>query len=492
VQFSDFDPIISLQAVLPELLLLVLILVVLGLDLVLPESRKRGLGVLAGVGQIAILIAMLVFSMPSAEGVSLWGGMFQHDLFTLVFRGMFLFAGAATCLISLDVRGVNRQGEYYAIILAAVLGMNLMAAANDLIMVYVALETTSIALYLLAGYLRDDIRSSEAGMKYFLFGSVSAAVMLFGLSLLYGMTGRTGLREVAAALVTVEDTMPIIGAAVMVAVGFGFKIAAAPFHFWTPDVYEGAPTPITTFVSVASKAAGFAVLLRVFTAVFPTISGQWVPLMAAISAVTMTIGNVLAIPQRNIKRMLAYSSIAQAGYVLIGFVAGGEFGLASATYYLLTYVLTNIAAFTVVILFANRTGSEEIYDYAGLSRRSPYLAFAMLLALLSLGGIPPLAGFLAKINVFAAAINAGLVWLAVVGVINAIIGLYYYLTVAKVIYVRRSEQEHIPIPVPRAYAVVLAVMIVGIIALAVGANPWLNWAVLAARPFFVAGGAGGG
>lgn len=489
MQFTAFDP-NNLLAILPELLLLGLIVLVLGLDLALPESRRRNLGLVAGLGQLAILTAMLAFSRPSSEGVSLWGGMFRHDLFTLIFRGMFLVAGAATCLISLEVRGINRQGEYYAILLAAVLGMNLMAASNDLIMLYVALETTSIALYLLAGYLRDDVRSSEAGLKYFLFGSVSSAVMLYGLSLLYGMTGKTGLREVAAALANIQDTLPIIGAAVMVAVGFGFKVAAAPFHFWTPDVYEGAPTPVTAFISVASKAAGFSVLLRFFTAVFPVIQPQWAPLMAAIAAVTITIGNVLAIPQRNIKRMLAYSSIAQAGYALIGFVAGGEFGLAATTYYLLMYVLTNVAAFTVVILFANLTGSEEIYDYAGLSRRSPYLAFAMLLALLSLGGIPPLAGFFAKVYVFAAAINTGLVWLAVVGVVNAIIGLYYYLTVAKVMYVHRSEEEHIPVPVPPIYAVVLAILVMGIIALAVGANPWLNWATQAARPFFVAGAGG--
>ncbi len=487
MQFTSFDP-ASLRAILPEILLLILMVLVLGFDLAWPESRKRGLGILAGLGQLVILAAMLIFSRPDGTGQSLFGGMFRHDLFTLIFRAMFLAAGAATCLISLDVRGINRQGEYYAILLASVLGMDLMAASNDLIMLYVALETASIALYLLAGYLRDDQRSSEAGLKYFLFGSVSSAVMLFGLSLLYGMTGKTGLHDVAAALTNFQDTMPIIGAAVMIVVGFGFKVAAVPFHFWTPDVYEGAPTPITAFISVASKAAGFSVLLRFFTAVFPIIQPQWVPLMAAIAAVTMTLGNVLAIPQRNIKRMLAYSSIAQAGYALIGFVAGQAFGLAATMYYLLMYVLTNIAAFTVVILFANLTGSEEIYDYAGLSRRSPYLAFAMLLALLSLGGIPPLAGFFAKVYVFAAAVQTpGLVWLAIVGVINAIIGLYYYLTVAKVIYVHRSEEENVAVPVPPAYAIVLAVSVVGIIVLAIGSNPWLTWATQAARPFFLPG-----
>jgi len=267
-------------------------------------------------------------------------------------------------------------------------------------------------------------------------------------------------------------------------VGFGFKIAAVPFHFWTPDVYEGAPTPIAAFISTASKAAGFAVLVRVMLAAFPAIAGYWTTVLAAMSVATMTLGNLLALAQKNIKRLLAYSSIAHAGYALIGLVAIGETGAASLVFYLVAYIVTNLAAFAVVILFARSAGSEEIADYAGLSRRAPGLALVLLVALLSLGGMPPLAGFVAKLYVFAAAVQVGLVWLAFAGVLNAIIGLYYYLTVVKVIYLYRSPDEQKPIRVPGAYAMALGVCVTAIVVIGTLSGPWFDWAIRAARSFF--------
>ncbi len=306
--------------------------------------------------------------------------------------------------------------------------------------------------------------------------------MLYGMSLVYGLTGETGLKEVAAALAASSFQLPAILGALLILAGFAFKIAAVPFHMWSPDVYEGAPTPVTAFVSVASKAAGFAVLMRVFIGAFDFIRPEWVAVVGALSVVTMTLGNVVAIPQTNIKRMLAYSSIAQAGYVLIGVVSVSAFGVASTVFYLIVYTLTNICAFAVVILISNVTGSDEIADFAGLSRRSPALALVMLIALLSLGGIPPVAGFFGKLYIFAAAIEQGLVWLVVIGVLNAIISLYYYLIVARVMYLDEPPSEE-PVPVPALSTVVLLVTGLGVTLLGFASAPFLYWATRAAETF---------
>ena len=414
--------------------------------------------------------------------------MIRADLTALVFRGMFIVAAAIVSLISIDFDHLKQGGEYYALVVIAALGLSLMAAANDLIMLYVAMELTSITQYLLVGYLRDTRRSSEAGMKYFVFGAVASAVMLYGLSLLYGFTGQTDYAAVAAGLNTV-DGPPVLVAIILIAVGFGFKVAAVPFHFWTPDVYEGAPTPITGYISVASKAAGFAVLMRVFNVVFPVPfqHSEWVNLVETLAIVTMTLGNVLAIPQRNIKRMLAYSSIAQAGYVLIGVAAASRLGVAASIFYLGAYVLTNLAAFTLVVLVANKTGRDEIKDFAGLSRRNPYLALLMMLAMLSLAGVPPLAGFFGKFYVFQAAVGAGLVRLAIIGVLNAILGLYYYLTIIKVMFVdrcKRPEDEEDPVITPTASRWALGLTTVGLLFLGIYATPWYDLATQAAEAFF--------
>jgi len=267
-------------------------------------------------------------------------------------------------------------------------------------------------------------------------------------------------------------------------VGFGFKIAAVPFHFWTPDVYEGAPTPIAAFISTASKAAGFAVLVRVMLVAFPSIEFTWTALLAAMATATMTIGNLLALGQHNIKRLLAYSSIAHAGYAMIGLVALSELGAASLVFYLVAYIVTNLAAFAVVVLFARSAGSEEIADYAGLSRRAPGLALVMMVAMLSLAGMPPLAGFVAKFYVFAAAVQSGWIWLAFVGVLNAIVGLYYYMTVLKVIYLYRSDDEDKPIAVPGPHALALALCVAAIVIVGTISAPWLDWAMAAAKGIF--------
>ena len=482
--FTDFAP-DRLLAILPVILLFALAVALLVLDLVWKPSRRRILGWLAASGVALILLATLAFSQPPADEPLVLGGMVRWDWLAFFFTVLILFAAGITCLISINVDGVGNRGDYYGLLLVTSLGMVLMASSADLLMLFLAIETTSIPLYILAGFLKADDKSVESGLKYFLFGAVTSAVMLYGFSMIYGFTGETNLYSIAEVIRATGLSLLLVGGiAVLVLVGFSFKIAAVPFHFWTPDVYEGAPTPITAYVSTASKAAGFAVLARVMLLAFPSIDGFWAAVLAAMAVATMTLGNVLAISQSNIKRLLAYSSIAHAGYALIGLVALSVFGVASMMFYLLAYVITNLAAFAIVILFARTAGSEEIADYAGLSRRSPWLAMALLVAFLSLAGMPPLAGFVAKIYVFAAAVDSGLIWLAFIGVLNAIVGLYYYLTVLKVVYLYRSEDEDIPISVPRPYAVALAACTVLILAVGIISAPWLNWSIGAARSLF--------
>ncbi len=486
-------------AILPEIALVLLLMVVLGYDRFLKPAERRRLGLFTAWGAVGILLMTVgIATFLGEPDVSrslpdslLWGGMIRNDLITLVFRVIFLVTLIVVSLISLDVPALQR-GEYFALLTSATVGFSLMAAGADLIMLFLAIETASISLYVLAGFLIHDERSTEAGIKYFVYGAFASAVMLYGMSLIFGITGQTnifviGSMVLRAGALPAEINGLFLLATVMILAGFGFKISAVPFHFWTPDVYEGAPTPVTAFVSTASKAAGFAVFLRVIAAGAlgnPTFDNEWWAMLVAVTIVTMTLGNLLAIFQRNIKRMLAYSSIAQAGYALIGLVALTSDGSGAAIFYLLMYVFTNIAAFGVVVLVSNQTGSEEMEDFYGLSRRAPYLALAMLIALLSLGGIPPTAGFFGKFFIFKAAVEADLWWLALIGVLNAFIGLYYYLSVVKYIYLYRSDDEAERIPVSRAARVALGLSVLGIIYLGVVAGPAFEWTRQAGQAFF--------
>ena len=478
------------MAIIPEIGLTLLAFLVMIYDLVWPKSRKRHLGFLTAGGLVVIAVLLLTVGYPEGEAELAFGGMVRHDMMAVVFQTIFLVAAAITAILSIDVEKL-REGEYFAILLVCTLGMSLMASATDLIMLYVAMETTSISAYVLVGYFQRDDKSTEAGLKYFLFGAFASTVMLYGLSLLYGYTGTTNIYAIAQSVAMFDLGTPLLVAAVFVIVGMGFKVAAVPFHFWSPDVYEGAPTPVTAFISVASKSAGFALLLRFFLAGTVGVASpvsEWVPILTAMSVGTMTLGNLLAIWQTNIKRFLAYSSIAHAGYALMGVVALGVNGDgATATiFYLATYTLTNLSAFAIIILFARLTGSTEIKDYAGFSRRSPYLALAMMFALLSLAGIPPLAGFFGKFFLFRAAVEAKLTWLAIIGVLNAIVGLFYYLSLIKVMYLYRAEpeEEAVAVTVPRAYAFVLSVCIAGILIIGFYATPLYEWASQAAAGLF--------
>lgn len=474
-----------LYAILPEILLLVLAFLILIIDLAFRPSRRNLLGWITALGLAVILIVTLLFCRPDGSGALIFGGTLHYDWPAFSFTVIILFAAMIVSLLSIDVLGIGNQGEYYALLLVATIGMVLMSAAADLIMIFLAIETASIPLYLLAGYLRGSDLSTESGLKYFLFGAAASAVMAYGFSLLYGFTGTTNLYAIAEVIGSGEASVYLIGAVIfLILVGLAFKVAIVPFHFWAPDVYEGAPTPITAYISTASKAAGFIILVRVMLIAFPSLSTGWTAVLAALSIATMTLGNLLAIPQHNIKRLLAYSSIAHAGYALIGLAALSLLGTASLIFYLLAYVVTNLAAFAVVILFSHTTGSDEISDYAGLSRRSPGLALALMVALLSLAGMPPLAGFVAKFYVFASAVQSQLIWLAFIGVINAIVGLYYYLTVLKVVYLYRSEEEDKSISIPSSYAIALVTCTALIVLIGVMSGPWMDWALEITRGFF--------
>jgi NADH-quinone oxidoreductase subunit N len=413
--------------------------------------------------------------------------MLRHDWLSFSFTLLFLFGAAMTSLFAMEMKPLGQKGEFYFLLLVSTIGMILMASSADLIMLFLAIETTSIPLYILAGFYVLDNKSTESGFKYFLFGAMTSAVMLYGFSLIYGFTGTTDIYEITEMIKTGDLSLTLaIGTLILVMVGFGFKISVVPFHFWAPDVYEGAPTPVAGFLSTASKAAGFAVLMRILLTVYadPLVIPYWVIIVAALSVFSMTLGNAMAIPQKNIKRLLAYSSIAHAGYALIGVAALSELGIASVVFYLVVYVVTNLAAFGVVAAFWRISGSDQIADYAALSRRSPTLAIIMLVTFLSLAGMPPLGGFVAKFFVFAAAVNAGLVWLAIIGVLNAIVGLYYYLVVLKVVYLFRSEEEDKPIPMTRPYTLALTILVLGIILLGTLFGPWAEWSARAASALF--------
>lgn len=508
---AEFDFLASLPSVGPEIGLMVMAIVVLFLDVYLAESQRKNIGYVTALGLALVAVTPLIWA-PDPDQMAWWGGMIRHDTLSQVFKVMIIIAGSLTALIAVSTKELERSGEFYLIVIVSTLGACLMSASSDLVMVFVALETTSIPLYILAGFRRStdeySERSIESGMKYFLFGSFASAIMLYGFSLLYGFTGETNLYLIAEFLGSEafgDNLVPLVVAMVFVFVGFGFKISAAPFHFWTPDVYEGAPTPVTAFVSVASKAASFALLVRFFVAVFPVtlaVDGQllqdfWVQLAAAVAVISMIIGNVLALSQRNIKRMLAYSSIAQAGYTLIGVAAiqaqtvdagsvivGPEQGVAAVAFYMFMYTFTNLLAFAVVVYFTEATGSETIADLAGLSRRNPWMALAMTIGLLSLAGIPPTAGFFGKFFLFNAAVQANLEWLAIVGVLNAIVALWYYLVVIKIIYVDRSEDDDKAIVMSTTARWVLGVTSIAVILLGVIPQTIFDWAVDGAISLF--------
>jgi NADH-quinone oxidoreductase subunit N len=428
-------------SILPMTILAVAGMIVLLVDLVLKPDQKPLTAWLALIGFVAAGAASLALMDQHGFG---FHNMIALDSYAQVLGLVAITAGAFTVLTSLHYirdRGIGRS-EYYALLLFSVSGMVLMAAANNLIIVFVALELLSIPLYVLAGFARPNLQSEEAAIKYFLLGAFASGFLLFGVALMYGALGTTDLSKIAALLQSAQvgaSPLLLLGAA-FVLVGLGFKVAAVPFHMWTPDVYEGAPTPITGFMSVGAKAAGFAALLRVFSYSLGAIQADWVTLVAIISAVTMIVGNIIAISQTNLKRMLAYSSIAHAGYILIGVASGNQTGVAGALFYLIAYTFTNVGAFAILTAMAKQTSEDQTFpSYRGLYRRSPGLALMMMVFMLSLTGIPLTGGFIGKYYLFLSAIQAQLYWLAVIGVLTSLVSAYFYLRVIVDMFMRDGE-----------------------------------------------------
>ena len=447
--------------VLPEIILTFGALVLLVVDVMLP--KRDGDGVIFGVA-IATLLATAA-AVLSFVGVNTTAsaGLLAIDGFATFFKLIFILSAVMTVLMSgsyLRVEGV-RAGEYCFLILCATLGMMFMASGVDLITLFIGLETMAIAFYILAGFLKPSQRSNEAAVKYFLLGAFSLGLLLYGMSLLYGATGTTSLDGIATALAEGERSLILSLALILIAAGMGFKIAAVPFHMWAPDVYEGAPTPVTAFLSVGSKAASFAMLLRILFVGLPFLVSDWQTLFWVLAALTMTVGNIAAITQTNTKRMLAYSSIAHAGYVLVGVVSGTERGIAATLVYLWVYLFMQLGAFAIISMLRRQdVVGDELKDLSGLYFRKPFAAIAMLIFMLSLGGIPPTAGFMGKVWVFGAAIDQGFVWLAVIGVVNSAISLYYYYRVIVFMWLK-EETLGSDIEMSPAMATVLGIAVVG-------------------------------
>ena len=440
----------------------------------------------------------LTLLVLGASGAMLWPiagaqievarGLVAIDSFSLFFKALFLISAALTVLLSaryLSVEGVG-SGEYYFLIVCSTLGMMFMAGGIDLVSLFIGLETMAVSFYILVGYLKPNRRSNEAAIKYFLLGAFSLGILLYGMSLMYGLSGTTNLRTMAGLLADRSTDPRLMLAVILVVAGLGFKIAAVPFHMWAPDVYEGAPTPVTAFLSVGSKAASFAMLLRIFIEGLPAMSADWRLLFYALSIVTMTVGNVAALTQSNLKRMLAYSSIAHAGYILIGVVAGTPRGVTAVLVYLMVYTFMQIGAFAIITMLRREDMiGEDLKDLSGLHWRHPWAAFAMLLFMLSLGGIPPTAGFMGKFWLFGAAIESGYVWLAIIGVINSALSIYYYLRIVVFMYLKNETVGSAPSARP-AIATALVLAVVATLVLGVYPRPLFEFAEASARTLGVA------
>jgi NADH-quinone oxidoreductase subunit N len=479
----------SIKLFQPETTLAATFCVLLLLDLVVRKKSGTPSAWVAILG--LVLTGFFVTKQAAAGSTSIFFNMIAVDGFATFFKFVFLGSTLLVVIFSLQSEELKRSGrnmgEYYALLMALALGMTLMAGASNLLMMYLALELTSISSYILAGYTKQAEDSSEASLKYVIYGAVSSGMMLYGISILYGLTGSVDFYSVGRVLTMGDvNTIALIISGILIVVGFGYKISAVPFHFWTPDVYEGAPITITALLSVASKAAGFAMMIRFFRVVlFPMIEPgaaeilhgfEWNQILAILSVLTMTLGNLVAIWQNNLKRLLAYSSIAHAGYMLMGVVVLSNEGIAAVLIYFVVYLFMNLGAFYTVMIVANKTGSEDIEDYKGLGYRTPLVGVVMTIFLLSLTGVPPTAGFIGKLYLFAALINAKWFWLAIVGVLNSVVSLYYYVRVLRNMFLRAPEGVAEPLRFSAGQIAMLLVLVVPTILLGLYFSPLVEYA----------------
>jgi NADH-quinone oxidoreductase subunit N len=486
-------PVIDISAVYPELVITLTGLFVLAVDVFLKPEKKT---VLAVVSVVGLLVAFLISAavLVAGRNDTAFSGMVVVDAYAQFFKIIFFLSAVLTIFMSpryLRLFNIS-QGEYFQLILFSTLGMMVMVAANDLVTIYIGLELMAISIYLMAGFEKNNPRSSEASLKYFLLGAFASGILLYGMSFLYGITGTTSLEGIAADFAGKALNPKLMTLAlVLITVGFAFKIAAVPFHMWTPDVYVGAPTPLTAFMSVGPKVAGFAVIMRMYMTSFESQIADWTQLFWILCVLTMIVGNIIAVAQKNIKRMLAYSSIAHAGYLLIGVISAGRAvelpgntllriseAMSSVMIYLFAYLFMNLGAFAVVIMLAREDDHRELLDdYAGLARRRPIVAMLMAVLMLSLAGIPPTFGFIGKLYIFMAAIHTYNVPLAIIGVLASVIAAFYYIRVIVYMYMREPEEKvtgDTDAPSSAMYATIVACAFTVIFG--VWPIPIINWA----------------
>ena len=462
----------------PELILIGTAGMVIFLDLVVKGKKKDSLGYLTVLGMVLALVFVV---MDEGCVIKAFGGMIINDSFTQFLTVLIVGVAIIVTLMSMQAlrEGTMDVGGYHTLVLFATIGMLLMVKGLDLIIIFLGLETLSIAIYVLAGYRKWVEQSAEAAFKYFLLGAFAAAFLLYGIALIYGATGTTrieGIAEYIALKNLVTNPLLLLGVGLLL-VGLGFKLALVPFHSWTPDVYEGAPTAITAFMAVGVKAAAFAAFVRIFGGALPLLDFQLKDVLWVLGVITMTVGNVVALSQTNIKRMLAYSSIAHAGYILVGIIAGGSVGWSAVLYYLGAYAFMNLGAFGIVVFYGHKEEANvEIADYAGLGFRYPFLGAAMAVFLFSLAGIPPLAGFMGKFYIFSAAIKSGYIWLTIIGVMNSLISVFYYFRVTVIMYMKEPIKA-VALEYSLPIAIVLIITLVGTIQMGVAPNFYLERAL---------------
>ncbi len=473
-------PMIHWNLITLELAITATLVTLITLEILLPKDSKRNLiGTLSFVALFGL--NAFWFTQQNSAG-STFGGMFVMDSLAWFFKAFFLLAMIFIfAMAQYFFRPENeRRNEFYFLLWLTLLGMCFVASSADFLLLFISIEIMTISLYVMTAYLRSDRLSIEAGMKYLILGALSSGFFLYGISYIYGITHSTRFVDIQVFASTHAMTPMILLGMVFIVAAIGFKIAAFPFHMWVPDVYQGAPTPVTALLSVGSKAAGFIVMLRLFFSVFAGWQDEWSLTLAVLAAITMSYGNLVAMFQTNIKRLLGYSSIAHAGYMLMGIAAGSLLGASAVNLYLLGYLFTNLAAFLVIILFSTIVKTDNIEDYAGLVKRSGFLAAAMLLALVSLAGLPPLAGFFGKFTLLIAVVKSGYLWLALIASANIIVSVYYYLMVAKRIYVD-APQTNTAIAIPQHMAWLLAITMVGIIVVGTFPGIFLDASITAAK-----------
>ncbi|HHP51109.1 MAG TPA: NADH-quinone oxidoreductase subunit N [Moorella mulderi] len=460
-------------------------LMLLAWGLLVPKRERQGIAYLTAAGLLALLA--LAWCTRGAAGTVLPG--YTIDLYSIYFKSLFLTAAFLATICSFDYvakMGFN-QGEYYALLVFATLGMMVLATSGELITLYLGLELMAITFYILVAYRLDDPKSAEAGIKYLLLGALSSAILLYGFSLIYGTCGSTVLREIGKRISSGQADFALLLGLIFVIAGFSFKVTAVPFHMWAPDVYEGAPTPITAFLSVGSKAAAFAALIRILFLGFDNQAFLWLPLVTVLSVLSMVLGNLVAIPQKNVKRLLAYSSVAQGGYLLLGIVSASLLGIGAILYYAMIYVFANMGAFMAATAFYNNDRSDEIKDYAGLARRAPLVAAVMLFSVASLAGIPPLAGFPGKLYLFSSVVarDYSYLWLALLGLLMSAVSVYYYLQIVKAMYTGNPAPQKGALQVSRGMEVAMLLVLGILFFLGIYPTPLTNYAFKAGETLFM-------